>query len=86
MKRLGQATATLGEISIPHPSKMGGFNLGFINPLLYQISNNANSYNTSFHDIFTGHNDVAGFSDPFNKLPIAKKQESPVSCCVLQWQ
>ncbi|MGZ3643773.1 MAG: S53 family peptidase [Ktedonobacteraceae bacterium] len=42
--------------------KMGGFNLGFINPLLYQISNNASSYSSSFHDVYIGHNDVAGMS------------------------
>lgn len=29
----------------------GGFNIGFANPLLYQIASNANSYPNDFHDI-----------------------------------
>ena len=29
----------------------GGFNIGFANPLLYQIASNANSYPNAFHDI-----------------------------------
>lgn len=35
----------------------GGFNLGFVNPLLYQIANDPTLYSASFHDITTGTND-----------------------------
>src|SRR5579872_27460 len=35
----------------------GGFNIGFINPLLYQIASNSNKYASDFHDITTGNND-----------------------------
>ena len=35
----------------------GGFNIGFINPLLYQIASNSGEYANDFHDITTGNND-----------------------------
>jgi len=40
----------------------GGFNIGFINPYLYQIDQNAGgtSYSNDFHDITTGNNDGLG--------------------------
>jgi hypothetical protein len=37
--------------------RMGNFGLGYINPLLYQVANNASTYATSFHDITSGNND-----------------------------
>ncbi|HZU70223.1 MAG TPA: S53 family peptidase [Ktedonobacteraceae bacterium] len=37
--------------------KTGGFNLGFVAPLLYQVGNNQSSYSASFHDITSGNND-----------------------------
>jgi len=37
--------------------KQGGFNLGFVNPLLYQVAGDATKYAASFHDITTGNND-----------------------------
>ncbi len=38
----------------------GGFNIGFINPYLYQIDQNASgtSYSNDFHDITSGNNDT----------------------------
>lgn len=35
----------------------GGFNIGFVNPLLYQIASNSSEYANDFHDITTGNND-----------------------------
>jgi Pro-kumamolisin, activation domain len=37
--------------------KQGGANIGFINPLLYQLARDANSYSRDFHDITEGNND-----------------------------
>jgi kumamolisin len=37
--------------------KTGGFNLGFLNPLLYQAASNNVTYTGSFHDITIGTND-----------------------------
>lgn len=45
--------AMTNEISL----QQGGFNLGFVNPLMYQVGNTANQYATSFHDITSGNND-----------------------------
>ncbi|GHO75114.1 hypothetical protein KSD_28850 [Ktedonobacter sp. SOSP1-85] len=39
--------------------KNGGYNLGFINPSLYQIASGSN-YSSDFHDITTGTNDYYG--------------------------
>ncbi|EFH89871.1 S53 family peptidase [Ktedonobacter racemifer] len=38
----------------------GGFNVGFINPLLYQVGQSANGtlYSNDFHDVTTGNNDT----------------------------
>jgi hypothetical protein len=38
--------------------QQGGFNLGFLNPLLYQIANDSTMYADSFHDITAGSNDL----------------------------
>jgi kumamolisin len=40
--------------------KQNGSNLGFINPLLYQIARNPNMYAASFHDITRGYVDYKG--------------------------
>lgn len=47
----------------------GGFNIGFINPYLYQIDQNAGgtSYASDFHDITTGNND--GMNDGGTTYP-----------------
>ncbi|MFL5666349.1 MAG: protease pro-enzyme activation domain-containing protein, partial [Ktedonobacteraceae bacterium] len=38
--------------------KAGGFNIGFVNPLLYQLASNSTSYANDFHDVTTsGNND-----------------------------
>lgn len=37
--------------------KTGGFNIGFVNPLLYIIASVPGSYANDFHDITTGNND-----------------------------
>src|SRR5712692_7370327 len=39
--------------------KAGGFNIGFVNPLLYQVASGA-SYAADFHDITSGNNDYNG--------------------------
>src|SRR6266487_2005288 len=40
--------------------KQGGFNIGFVNPLLYQIANNSSQYSNDFHDVTSGNNDYQG--------------------------
>jgi hypothetical protein len=47
----------------------GNFNLGFLNPLLYQVGQNASgtSYTNDFHDITSGNNDP--FNDGQNIYP-----------------
>jgi len=37
--------------------KDGGFNIGFVDPLLYQIASNSSMYANDFHDVTTGNND-----------------------------
>ena len=49
--------AALAAMANEMSLRQGGFNLGFLNPLLYQIANNASSYASSFHDITGGTND-----------------------------
>ena len=39
--------------------KAGGFNIGFVNPLLYQIASNSGQYANDFHDVSTGNNDYS---------------------------
>ncbi len=39
--------------------KAGGFNIGFANPLLYQIASNSLKYASDFHDVTTGNNDFS---------------------------
>ncbi|GHO53292.1 S53 family peptidase [Ktedonobacter robiniae] len=41
--------------------KSGGYNLGFINPYLYQIASGSN-YNTDFHDVNTGNNTFVNYN------------------------
>jgi len=41
--------------------KAGGFNIGFANPLLYQVASNSTQYANDFHDVSTGTNDYSGF-------------------------
>ncbi|HEY6408131.1 MAG TPA: S53 family peptidase, partial [Ktedonobacteraceae bacterium] len=50
--------------------KQGSFNIGFLNPLLYQVANGAN-YGTDFHDVTTGNND-------YNNLQGGKYPAAPV--------
>ncbi len=38
----------------------GYFNLGFLNPMLYQIAQNSSEYSTAFHDVKTGNNNING--------------------------
>lgn len=38
----------------------GGYNLGFINPMLYQIYQNSSQYSSDFHDVTTGNNSISG--------------------------
>ncbi len=45
--------AMTNEMSV----RQGGFNIGFVNPLLYQIGNDATKYANSFHDITSGNDD-----------------------------
>ena len=45
--------ALANEMSV----RQGGFNLGFVNPLLYQIASDATKYSNSFHDITAGTDD-----------------------------
>ncbi|MGB8346118.1 MAG: S53 family peptidase, partial [Ktedonobacteraceae bacterium] len=45
-------TAMINEMSV----KNGGFNMGFLNPLLYQIASGSN-YSRDFHDVTSGEND-----------------------------
>ena len=39
--------------------RAGSFNIGFANPLLYQIASNAVQYANDFHDVTSGNNDYA---------------------------
>ena len=45
--------AMANEMSV----RQGGFNLGFANPLLYQVANDPTRYANSFHDITSGNDD-----------------------------
>ncbi len=45
--------AMTNEMSI----RQGGFNLGFVNPLLYQVASDATKYANSFHDVTSGTDD-----------------------------
>ena len=45
--------ALTNEMSV----RQGGFNLGFVNPLLYQVASDATKYSNSFHDITAGTDD-----------------------------
>jgi len=46
--------------------QMAGRDLGYINPALYQIANNAAQYANDFHDVTTGNNQanpsISGYS------------------------
>jgi Pro-kumamolisin, activation domain len=50
--------------------RAGSFNIGFLNPLLYQVANGGN-YGTDFHDVTTGNND-------YNNLQGGKYAAGPV--------
>ena len=50
--------ALANEMSV----KQGGFNLGFVNPLLYQVGSNSPNYAASFHDITTGNDDYNNYN------------------------
>jgi kumamolisin len=50
--------------------KQGSFNIGFVNPLLYQIASGAN-YGIDFHDVTAGNND-------YNNLQAGKYPAGPV--------
>lgn len=45
--------AMTNELSL----RRGGFTIGFVNPLLYQIANNPHAYTANFHTISGGNND-----------------------------
>ncbi|WP_244422142.1 S53 family peptidase [Ktedonobacter racemifer] len=46
----------------------GGFNVGFINPLLYQTANGT-SYSNDFHDVTTGNNDTIDSTGKYPATP-----------------
>ncbi len=50
-------TALADEKSV----KNGGFNLGFITPLLYSVAANSTQYSNDFHDVTTGNNDYNNY-------------------------
>ncbi len=43
--------------------KSGGFNMGFVSPLLYQIAGNSTAYHNDFHDITQGDNDFSNYQN-----------------------
>lgn len=49
--------AALAAMANEMSLRQGGFDLGFLNPLLYQIASNPTSYASSFHDITSGTDD-----------------------------
>ncbi|HVB59783.1 MAG TPA: S53 family peptidase, partial [Ktedonobacteraceae bacterium] len=50
-------TALANEQSL----KEGGFNMGWITPLLYDVASNSGQYANDFHDITSGNNDYNGY-------------------------
>jgi kumamolisin len=54
--------AAIAALTNEESVKNGGFNLGFINPLLYQIAS-GNNYGNDFHDVTTGENDWNDFNN-----------------------
>ncbi|HVB26218.1 MAG TPA: S53 family serine peptidase [Ktedonobacteraceae bacterium] len=52
--------AALAAMANEMSLRQGGLNLGFLNPLLYQIANNPRLYASSFHDITRGTDDYNG--------------------------
>jgi kumamolisin len=53
--------AAIAALTNEESVKNGGFNLGFINPLLYQIANGSH-YSTDFHDVINGENDYNDYN------------------------
>ncbi len=51
--------------------KTGGFNIGFANPLLYQIASNSGKYASDFHDVTTGNNDYSSLQSGSKYLATA---------------
>jgi kumamolisin len=43
--------------------KSGGYNMGFVTPLLYVIAGNATKYQNDFHDITQGDNDFSNYQN-----------------------
>lgn len=43
--------------------KSGGFNMGFVTPLLYAVASNSTKYQNDFHDITRGDNDFGNYQD-----------------------
>jgi Pro-kumamolisin, activation domain len=62
--------AALMALTNEESEQGGGFNIGFVNPLLYQIASGA-SYSKDFHDITTGNND-------YKNLQAGKYPATPV--------
>jgi kumamolisin len=48
--------AAIAALTNQESVKRGGFNIGFVNPALYQVASGSN-YATAFHDVTTGEND-----------------------------
>ncbi|GHO53294.1 S53 family peptidase [Ktedonobacter robiniae] len=53
--------ATFIALTNEQSVKNGGYNLGFINPYLYQIASGSN-YNNDFHDVTVGNNTLNNYS------------------------
>jgi len=49
--------AAIAVLTNEESVKQGGFNIGFLNPLLYQIASDPTKYNNDFHDVTSGNND-----------------------------
>jgi len=43
--------------------KSGGFNMGFVTPLLYAVAGNTTKYHNDFHDITQGDNDFSNYQN-----------------------
>ncbi len=61
--------AMANEMSV----RQGGFNLGFANPLLYQIASDPTKYGNSFHDIISGNNNYNNLNS--GKYPAANNYD-----------
>ena len=61
--------AMTNEMSI----RQGGFNLGFVNPLLYSVANDPTKYANSFHDVTSGTDDYDNLNG--GKYPAASNYD-----------